>query len=156
MAPAQQLYTQRMGDISREGMEWLANTVGAQGQAQGADLQRLAGATRSGAIANQQAQVSDRINRERELQRAAILQTMQQQAGALQSAQQFNASLSGQGVNNRDVTAYIEEMLLGNDTLLSADDVQQGLYARDYGEMTPAQRAYAERLRLSGQSTDQP
>jgi hypothetical protein len=156
MAPAQQLYTQRMGDISQEGMEWLANTVGAQGQAQGADLQRLAAATRSGTIANQQAQVSDRINRERELQRAAILQTMQQQAGALQSAEQFNASLSGQGVNNRDVTAYIEEMLIGNKTLLSADDVQQGLFAYGYGEMTPAQRAYAERLIVKGQSTNQP
>jgi hypothetical protein len=156
MAPAQQLYTQRMGDISQEGMEWLANTVGAQGQAQGADLQRLAAATRSGTIANQQAQVSDRINRERELQRAAILQTMQQQAGAFQSAEQFNASLSGQGVNNRDVTAYIEEMLIGNKTLLSADDVQQGLFAYGYGEMTPAQRAYAERLIVKGQSTNQP
>jgi hypothetical protein len=155
LAPAQQLYTQRMGDISQEGMEWIANTVGGQGQAQSADLQRLAAATRSGAIASQQAQVSDRINRERELQRAAILQTMQQQAGALQSANQFNASLSRQGASDKDITAYIEDMLLGSSNLLSADDVQQGLFAYGYGEMTPAQRAYAERLRVAGQSTKQ-
>jgi hypothetical protein len=130
MAPAQQLYTQRMGDISQEGMEWLANTVGAQGQAQGAELQRLAAATRSGTIANQQAQVSDRINRERELQRAAILDTMSRQAGAIQSAQQFNASqspqltaidrantineLAAQGYSAAGIRQYFETSGLGN------------------------------------------
>jgi len=103
MAPAQQLYTQRMGDISQEGMEWLANTVGAQGQAQGAELQRLAAATRSGTIANQQAQVSNRINRERELQRAAILDTMNRQAGAIQSAQQFNVSQTDSSPSRADM-----------------------------------------------------
>ena len=145
MAPAQQLYTQRMGDISQEGMEWIANTVGAQGQAQSADLQRLAAATRSGTIANQQAQVSDRINRERELQRAAILQTMQQRAGALQSAEQFNASLGGAQPSAGDVTAFIESFVTGQN--VTADDVQQALYARNQGQLSDAQRAYIERLR---------
>lgn len=95
MAPAQQQYTQRMGDITTEGINWLADTVSAQGQAQAADLQRLAAATRSGTIARQQQQVSDRINRERELERAAILDTLQRQASAVQSAQQFNAGEAG-------------------------------------------------------------
>lgn len=156
IAPAQRLYTQRMGDISREGMEWLAQTVGAQGQAQGADLQRLAAATRSGAIARQQAEVSDRINRERELQRAAILDTLQRQASAVQSANQFNASLGSQAPSPADITSYIEEMMIGGEGLLTADDIQQGLYARGYGQMTPAQQAYADRLRIAGQSTNQP
>ena len=86
MAPLQQQYTQRMGDITGEGIDWLAGTVGAQGQAQQADLQRLAAATRSASIMSHQRQVDDRIQREREAQRAAILQTMQMQAGALAGA----------------------------------------------------------------------
>ena len=142
MAPAQQLYTQRMGDISREGMEWLANTVGAQGQAQGADLQRLAGATRSGAIANQQAQVSDRINRERELQRAAILQTMQQQAGALQSAQQFNASLGQDAYTPVDRSNRIDAITrTQGGTVL---DAQQYFETAGLGALTPSELALAQ------------
>lgn len=87
MAPLQQRYTQGMGDITAEGINWLGDTVSAQGQAQQADLQRLAAATRSAGIMSHQRQVSDRINRERELQRAAILQTMQQQANALRAVE---------------------------------------------------------------------
>lgn len=142
MAPAQQLYTQRMGDISREGMEWLASTVGAQGQAQGAELQRLAAATRSGAIARYQKEVSDRINRERELQRAAILDTMTRQASALQSAEQFNVSAAG--TNADDEAAFIESMVTGPN--VTPSDVQQAFYARNRGQLTPAQVAYIERL----------
>lgn len=154
MAPAQQLYTQRMGDISREGMEWLANTVGAQGQAQGADLQRLAAATRSGTIARQQQQVSDRINRERELQRAAILDTLQRQAGAVGSANQINAGISAQP-SAADISAFIEQMITGPN--VTVDDVQQAMYSRNYGDLTPAQRAYVDRLRsLQTASTNNP
>jgi hypothetical protein len=141
MAPAQQLYTQRMGDISQEGMEWLANTVGAQGQAQGADLQRLAAATRSGTIANQQAQVSDRINRERELQRAAILQTMQQRAGALQSAEQFNASLGQSSPSAIDRTNTIQTLALSGRT---PEYIQQYFATGNLGALDPSEFALAQ------------
>jgi hypothetical protein len=140
MAPAQQLYTQRMGDISREGMEWLAQTVGAQGQAQGADLQRLAGATRSGAIARQQAEVSERINRERELQRAAILQTMQQQASAVQSANQFNAG-DGGSVTPLSRTNTIEQLAGRGYTV---PGILQYFESGNLGALDPSEQALAE------------
>lgn len=139
MAPAQQLYTQRMGDISREGMEWLAQTVGAQGQAQSADLQRLAAATRSGAIARQQAEVSDRINRERELQRAAILDTMQRQAGAIQSANQFNASPAG-GVSQIDRANTISTLVAQGYT---PEEARQYFEASGLGAWDPSEEALA-------------
>ena len=60
----QQRSTQRMGDITAEGIDWLADTTSAQGLAQQADLQRLAASTRSGVIAQQQQQVANRIARE--------------------------------------------------------------------------------------------
>lgn len=139
MAPAQQQYTQRLGDISREGMEWLANTTAAQGQAQSADLQRLAAATRSGTIARQQAQVSDRINRERELQRAAILDTLQRQASALQSAQQFNASdAASVGLAERADT--IRQLTSAGYT---PEYVQQYFAAAGLGGLDPSEMALA-------------
>jgi len=139
MAPAQQLYTQRMGDISREGMEWLAQTVGAQGQAQGADLQRLAGATRSGAIARQQAEVSERINRERELQRAGILQAMQQQASALQSAEQFNVS------QNKEVDAATRANTINSLAAqgYNAAGIRQFFQSSGLGDFDPSEEALA-------------
>jgi hypothetical protein len=60
----QQRSTQRMGDITAEGIDWLADTTSSQGQAQQADLQRLAAATRSNAIMSHQQQVSNRIMQE--------------------------------------------------------------------------------------------
>jgi hypothetical protein len=141
LAPAQQLYTQRMGDISQEGMEWIANTVGGQGQAQSADLQRLAAATRSGAIASQQAQVSDRINRERELQRAAILQTMQQRAGALQSAEQFNASLGKSSPTAIDRANTIQTLALAGRT---PEYIRQYFATGSLGALDPSEFALAQ------------
>lgn len=139
MAPAQQQYTQRLGDISREGIEWLANTTAAQGQAQAADLQRLSAATRSGAIARQQAEVSDRINRERELQRAAILDTLQRQANAIQSAQQFNASdAAGVGLAERADT--IRQLTSAGYT---PEYVQQYFSAAGLGGLDPSEMALA-------------
>jgi hypothetical protein len=85
MAPLQQQYTQRMGDITAEGIDWMADTTSAQGQAQLADLQRLAAATRSAGIMGHQRQVADRIQRDSEALRAATLQTLMQQANAAQS-----------------------------------------------------------------------
>jgi hypothetical protein len=93
LAPAQSTYTQRMGDITSEGINWLADTTAAQGLAQQGDLQRLAAATRSGAILSHQDRVAQRTQREAEMQRAAMQQILSEQARAMNSAQEFNARL---------------------------------------------------------------
>lgn len=140
MAPAQQLYTQRMGDISREGMEWLANTVGAQGQAQAADLVRQAAATRSGVTANQQQQVGNRINRERELQNAAILDILGSQASAVQAAQRFNAS-QGASVSPLDRANTIQELSISG---FSPEYIQQYFATSGLGSLDPSELALAQ------------
>jgi hypothetical protein len=104
LGPAQQQYTQRMGDITAEGIDWMADTTAGQGLAQQADLQRLAAATRSGAIMSHQQQVAARTQREAELQRAAMQSVMSEQARAMQSAQEFNARLAG---NAQDLNSQI-------------------------------------------------
>ena len=101
LGPSQQQYTQRMGDITAEGIDWMADTTAGQGLAQQADLQRLAAATRSGAIMTHQQQVDARIQREREQQRQAMQQMLSEQARAMQSAQQFNAQLTGGAQDRR-------------------------------------------------------
>ena len=69
----QRQYTGRMADITSEGINWMADTVDAQGLAQQAELQRLAASTRSGTIASHQAAVASRIAREQAEQRDALM-----------------------------------------------------------------------------------
>lgn len=92
MAPAQQQYTQNMSDINVEGINWLGDVTASQGQAQAADLTRLAAATRSTGTMSHMDRVADRIERERAEQRAALMQIMMASASAQQSGGQFNAT----------------------------------------------------------------
>lgn len=101
MAPAQQGYTQAMSDINVEGINWLGDVTASQGQAQAADLSRLAAATRSTATMGHMDRVADRIAQERAEQRAAMMQIMMASAGATQSAGQFNASQAGREADIR-------------------------------------------------------
>ena len=137
MAPLQQQYTQRMGDITSEGIDWMGDTVSAQGQAQAADLQRLAAATRSAGIMGHQRQVSDRIQRDTEALRAAQLQVMQQQAAAQSSGQ--NA------VSPFDRSASIEEYALGR---LGPGYIEQWLRDTGQSSLTPGE---LERIRILNQ-----
>jgi hypothetical protein len=134
MAPLQQQYTQRMGDITAEGIDWMADTTSAQGQAQQADLQRLAAATRSAGIMGHQRQVADRIQRDSEALRAATLQTMMQQANANQ--------VGLQGVDPLDRARSIESYALQG---WGAGDIQQWLNETGQSGLTPGER---ERIRI--------
>lgn len=163
MAPLQEQYTQRTGDITAEGIDWLGETVGAQGQAQQADLQRLAAATRSAALMQHQAQVANRIERERQMQRDAMMQVMMQQAGAVQSAEQFNAQLAAQlagqqfgmgeisslafgdplegglpGLSPEGVATFIGRQLTPQELSMAQARYQQGLTARGQQAVTTA------------------
>jgi hypothetical protein len=134
MAPLQQQYTQRMGDITAEGIDWMADTTSAQGQAQLADLQRLAAATRSAGIMGHQRQVADRIQRDSEALRAATLQTLMQQANAAQSGLG--------GVDPFDRAASIEKYALQG---WGQGDIQQWLNETGQGGLTPGE---LERIRI--------
>jgi len=92
----QQRYTQRMGDISAEGIDWLADTTASQGLAQQADLQRLAASTRSAVIAQQQRQVANRINAEREALRDSYLRL----------------GMAGAAASQQNVTPLIDDLAL--------------------------------------------
>ena len=94
IAPMQQNYTQGMGELAASGVDWLANTVDAQGRAQQGDLQRLAAATRSGAQISHDRRVGDRVQRETELERQALQSIMMASLSAQQSANQFNAGMA--------------------------------------------------------------
>lgn len=94
LAPLQQNYFTAMGDITGEGIDWMADTAGLQGQAQAADLQRLALSTATGAEIAERRRIADRIQRERELERQAMMQLGLAGLSAGQSASQFNASLA--------------------------------------------------------------
>lgn len=84
----QQRYIQRMGDITAEGIDWLADTTAAQGLAQRGDLQRLAASTRAAVVANQQQQVADRIAREQAEMRDAMLRLSMAGVAASQQSTQ--------------------------------------------------------------------
>jgi len=134
----QQRYTQRMGDISAEGIDWLADTTAAQGLAQQADLQRLAASTRSGVIARQQQQVSNRINAEREALRDAYLRLGM--AGASASQQNVTpliddlalreqiAALGGVNYSDRAIRNYFEP-IVGRQ--LTPSELAVGAYERE-------------------------
>ena len=136
MAPLQQQYTRGVGDITAEGIDWMADTTSAQGQAQQADLQRLAAATRSAAIMGQQNQVANRIQRDSEALRAATLQTLMQQANAVQS-------VSGGGATDPfDRAASIEAYAFQG---MGAGDIQQWLNDTGQSALTPGE---IERIRI--------
>lgn len=102
LAPIQQNYMTSMGDITGEGIDWLADTTSAQGQAQAADLQRLAFSTATAAELSERQRIADRIQRERELERQALMQIGLAGASAGQSAAQFNAEMA---LRNRQLDA---------------------------------------------------
>lgn len=65
MIPSETTYTQRMGDIATEGLEWLSSTLGGEGLAKQADLDRQTAALRTGTILSHDEKVADRVNAER-------------------------------------------------------------------------------------------
>lgn len=146
MAPTQQRYTQRMGDINSEAMQFMADTVESQGLAQQGDLQRLAAATRSGSIANHQKSVGDRIAREQAEMRNALMSLSMAGLSASQSAQQQNssnidgvalreylASLGASGYSDKAVSNYLAP-LVGRQ--LTPDELAVAQYERARIPMT--------------------
>lgn len=146
MPAAQQQYTQRMGDINSEAMQFMADTVGAQGLAQQGDLQRLAAATRSGSIANHQKSVGDRIAREQAEMRSALMSLSMAGVSASQSARQQNssnldgvalreylASLGASGYSDKAVSNYLGR-LVGRQ--LTPDELAVARYERARIPMT--------------------
>jgi hypothetical protein len=147
MMPAvQQQYTQRMGDINSEAIQFLADTVSGQGLAQQADLQRLAAATRSGSIASHQGAVNDRIAREQAEMRDALMRLSMAGLSAAQSQQQqqpkgidgvalreYLASLGNAGYSDKAVSNYLSP-IIGRP--LTPDEMAVAQYERSRIPMT--------------------
>ncbi len=143
----QQQYTQRMGDITSEGINWLADTVQGQGLAQQGDLQRLAAATRSGTIASHQQQVGDRISREQAEMRDALMRLSMAGVSASQTQQagldsvalrEYLASLGAAGYSDQAVSNYLGP-LVGRQ--LSPDELAVAQYERSRIPVTEVPRA---------------
>jgi len=143
----QQQYTQRMGDITSEGINWLADTVQGQGLAQQADLQRLAAATRSGTIASHQQQVGSRIAREQAEMRDALMRLSMAGVSASQTQQsgldsvalrEYLASLGAAGYSDQAVSNYLGP-LVGRQ--LSPDELAVAQYERSRIPVTEVPRA---------------
>jgi hypothetical protein len=121
LASAQGDYTQRMGDITAEGIDWMADTTGSQGLAQQADLQRMAAATRSSAIMSHQGGVANRINQERMAMNNAMLQLSMASIGAGGSSakpalsdldlREYLASLGASQYTDTAVRNYLEPII---------------------------------------------
>lgn len=134
----QQRSTQRMGDITAEGIDWLADTTSAQGLAQQADLQRLAASTRSGVIAQQQQQVANRIAREQAEMRDAMMRLGMAGIAASQTSsapaidslalREQIAQLGGINYSDRAIRNYFEPVL---GRQLTPSELAVGAYERE-------------------------
>lgn len=146
MPAVQQQYTQRMGDINSEAIQFLADTVSGQGLAQQGDLQRLAAATRSGTIANHQQAVGDRVAKEQAEMRDALMRLSSAGLSAAQSQQQqrssgidgvalreYLASLGNAGYSDKAVSNYLSP-LIGRQ--LTPDEMAVAQYERSRIPMT--------------------
>lgn len=138
----QQQYTGRMADITAEGQQWMADTLGAQSLAQQGDLQRLAAATRSGTIASHQQQVGDRIAREQAEMRDALMRLSMAGLSASQTQTQgldglalreYLASLGASAYSDSAVTNYLSP-LIGRQ--LTPDEMAIAQYERSRIPMT--------------------
>ena len=152
LAPMQQNYTQGMGDLAAQGVDWMANTVDAQGLAQQGDLQRLAAATSAGARMSQDRRVGDRIQRETELERNAMQQILMASLDAQQRAGQFNAGLAASDRASADAAAAAQreqQMGITNTVYQLASQGRDPVFIQNYlnsigmGQMTPEQFAIA-------------
>jgi hypothetical protein len=139
MIPVEQQYTQRMGDIGAEGIDWLGDVTGQQGAAQQADLARASAFARSGGIANYQREVSDRINAERAQLRDAEMSILMQQLSAQQSASELNARLAADraGQGGAAATQQFISDVAGSGSL-GVDDFAY-LFAQQFGRMPTPQ-----------------
>jgi hypothetical protein len=144
---AQRQYTQRMGDITAEGIDSMADLTASQSQAQQADLQRLAAATRSSGIMSHQNQVAKRIQQEQAEMRAAMLQlsmagvaASQRQQSNLEGAtlREYLASLGNAGYSDAAVQNYLQP-LLGR--ALRPDEMAVARYERARIPMTQVPQA---------------
>lgn len=148
---AQERYTQRMGDIEAEAIQFLADTAATQGQANAADLQRLAAATRSSTIARQQEAVANRINQERAALRDATMRIRMAGVAASQDAAQQEpaidqlalreqiAQLGGINYSDAAIKNYFEP-ILGRQ--LTPSELAVGQYERQaYGAAQAMQAA---------------
>jgi|DEB0MinimDraft_10_1074344.scaffolds.fasta_scaffold00051_6 hypothetical protein len=142
MIPVEQQYTQRIGDIGAEGVDWLGDVTSAQGAAQQGDLQRAAAFARSGGIANYQRDVANRINQERSEMRNAELNLLMQQLSASQSASELNARLAAERADQFGPAAtqqFISDVA-GSGTLGLDDFVY--LFAQQFGRLpTPEEES---------------
>lgn len=112
-APVQQQYMQNLGNISTEGMDWLAQSGGLEQNAQQSELMRLRAATQSGVQYQYQREVADRIQREREQLRENELQLQLRKIAAVQAAREFNAQMAASAAS-RTGTSVAQEREIDN------------------------------------------